>query len=116
MKPKLDLSQIFKDSHRDKDKKDKLFKRLEKLRLKNIEALKTYKNDIKLEICEMLRIWLEASGIKNKSKVKLYRIKDRLKDLISFYKNFHDKSKSIIHKIHSILLKGTPLVVEIDFD
>ena len=91
MKSDLDLSQIFKESHTANNKKEKLYERLEKLRLKHVGQLIKYKNNLKHEICEMLRLWLEDSKFDKKGKIKLYRVKDRLKDLISFYKNCHDR-------------------------
>ena len=88
----MDLEKIFKSAHKDENKREKLFKRLEQLRTDNSKTLSVYKNNLKLEICKMLEIWIKASGTTTKKSIKLYRIKDRMKDLISFYKNFHDRS------------------------
>lgn len=92
MESEVDLETIFRDAHRENNKRGKLFQRLEILRTKNLDTLKRFHNDLKLEICELLKIWLEASGTCTQSKIKLYRISDRMKDLVSFYKNYHDKS------------------------
>ena len=86
------MNKIFNESHRENDTREKLFSYLENLRIRNSEQLSQFKNNLKLEICEMLKIWLENSKILNKTTIKLYRVKDRLKDLISFYKNCHDRS------------------------
>ena len=91
MSTDVDLSHIFQASHTKTNKREKLFQRLESLRLRHREQLEKFKDNLKLEICEMLRLWLEASGTCNKREIKLYRIKDRLGDLIAFYNNYHDR-------------------------
>ena len=91
MKSGLILKEVFKNAHKKDGKREKLFKRLEKLRIKNREQLINTNNNLKLEICKMLEIWLDASGTITKKSIKLYRIKDRMQDLISFYKNYHDR-------------------------
>ena len=71
MESDINLSKICKESHKNVDKREKLLNRLEKLRLKNLEHLKKFKNDLKLEIAELLRIWLEASKTCKKSRISI---------------------------------------------
>ena len=91
MESGVDLEKVFREAHDNNNKREKLFHRLEKLRLAHEHKLSTLKGNLKLEICEMLKFWLHASGTCTKNKIKLYRIHDRMKDLISFYKNYHDR-------------------------
>ena len=51
MKSGINLPKVFKEAHKDDGKREKLFKRLEKLRLKNREQLMNFHDNLKLEIC-----------------------------------------------------------------
>ena len=79
------LDDIFDKAHGKCKRKQATIERLDRLYNENIAVIKQKR--VELEICSLLKIWLEKTWDDNRTQVKLYRVADRARDVISYFKN-----------------------------
>ena len=66
------LDEIFTKAHGKCKKKQAMIERLDRLYNSNISVIKQER--VELEVCALLKIWLQETWDSNKTQVKLYRV------------------------------------------
>ena len=88
------LDGIFDVAHEKCKRKQATIERLDELYNRHISTIRNTRPE--LEVCALLKIWLANTWDLNKTHVKLYRVSDRSRDVISYFKN-----------VRNIILKPT---------
>ena len=79
------LDGIFENAHEKCKRKQATIERLDQLYTRHIAVIRNIRPE--LEVCSLLKIWLETTWNSKRTHIKLYRVSDKSRDVISYFKN-----------------------------